>query len=105
MATVCQQFENRQIHFYCDSQPAITLCRHYINRHVTNIKLEHITNGDLISQGKFDKNEVTFDWVEGHAKNLLNNQCDLLAKVQNEYKEFSIYLNNQLNITFKSSNF
>ena len=102
--TMLNDFHNRNLVIHCDSQPAINTCIQYQYYEVDHTNFEHITNCDIVSQGKWADNNVQLEWVKGHSKNLLNNHCDLMAKTHNKYTPSELQLNNPFPIYFLPRN-
>ena len=90
ITAICKAYTGKKLLIQCDSQPAIVLCQAYIEYPITKTKFQHIKNSDLISQGTWFTNiNIDIQWVKGHDKNTLNNQCDYLASLQHTNLEYS----------------
>ena len=83
LARITQHYQGKKLRIYCDSKPALNLCNQYMLYFTNNTQFQHIKHADVIAQGHWFQNEIELTWIKGHARNLINNHCDLLADFHN----------------------
>ena len=105
IVSVCKQFTNKHLMIHCDNKPAIRACHQYMTYEENRTNFQRINNCDIIAQGNWFTNTVELFWVPGHANNLLNIECDLMAKLWNtNYPDVDILLQSNMEVTTNPHN-
>ena len=98
ITSICKQFINKHLLIHCDSKPALDLCAEFQHYETTDTCFEHINNCDVICQGNWFNNDIEFNWIKGHAKNGLNNQCDAMTSQAFSYSPVDLVIHSQFDL-------